>query len=443
MDNLKELLNLGPAQQLNNFFKENGREIRFVGGCVRDTLLGRPIHDIDFATNAKPEEMMSWKLMKNMTRLDIGLKHGTITFVLYCKKDTYIFEVTSLRKDVNCDGRHAEVQFIDDWREDARRRDFTINALYLDFEGHLYDYFEGLNDLQNKMLRFIEDPRKRIEEDYLRIYRYFRFKHQLGFNYCEGTLSIIKECKEGLKEISKERKWDEFVKGLMSDDPRGFVRKGVKYFLDDFLPEIKELGKCKENVLYHPEGNTLKHIYFCLWEIGLMQGSLQERIAVLFHDIGKLNEKEELASQGKYYGHEIQGPIIIREIQKRLQLPKSLLKLSKIVASNHMSFWLVKGMRPGKAYDLLQNISEGFTNNEYIEPFARCCLADKLGRKGLNKEEKSKIVKEYQDILRILLALYEHCIKYKFEDVKDGDKIEADKRRGALKQLRLNMLNQI
>ncbi len=152
-------------------FRASGTECRFVGGCVRDALLARSIADVDIATPATPDAVMALLESHQIKAIPTGVKHGTVTAVLGGKH----FEITTLRKDVSTDGRHAEVAFTDDWKEDAQRRDFTLNALYADQNGTLYDYFGGVKDARSGIVRFIGDPEARIREDVLRILRFYRF----------------------------------------------------------------------------------------------------------------------------------------------------------------------------------------------------------------------------------------------------------------------------
>ena len=146
-------------------------EVRYVGGCIRKILNNEEIDDIDLATNLKPDEVKDALKKKYINFYETGIDHGTITANINEEN----FEITSLRKDILTDGRHAKVKFSDSWREDASRRDFTINSIYSDMYGNLYDPFDGKNDLEKKIIRFIGDPEKRIKEDYLRILRYIRF----------------------------------------------------------------------------------------------------------------------------------------------------------------------------------------------------------------------------------------------------------------------------
>ena len=194
---------------LGEIFNKNEHELRVVGGAVRDLMLGKKPKDIDLATDATPKEMIGFLEQENIKVVPTGIEHGTITAVI--NKEPY--EITTLRADTETDGRKAKVNFIRNWREDARRRDLTYNAMSLDFEGRLYDYFEGMNDLQNKVSRFVGDPNERIQEDYLRILRYFRFQSKLTSPQWSGdTLDAIQKNASMLKKISVERVWQEIQK---------------------------------------------------------------------------------------------------------------------------------------------------------------------------------------------------------------------------------------
>ncbi len=186
---------------------------RIVGGAVRDCLMGRPVHDIDLATNLKPEEVIKRLEAAGFKAIPTGLSHGTVTAVV--RGET--FEITTLRKDVSTDGRRAEISFTDDWMEDAARRDFTINALSLSIDGILYDPFGGVEDCRHGKIRFVGDSQQRIKEDYLRILRLFRFQSQLGIEpISDDDLDAVRLNKDGVKSLSGERLWQELSKTLVS-----------------------------------------------------------------------------------------------------------------------------------------------------------------------------------------------------------------------------------
>ena len=192
-------------------FQTAGQDVRAVGGCVRDSLLNRPVTDVDMATPALPDEVMQLAETAGLKAIPTGLAHGTVTVV----SDRQPFEITTLRKDIETDGRHAVVAFSTDWEEDAARRDFTMNALYLDKSGRLTDFFGGVADARAGRVRFIGKPSDRIKEDYLRILRFFRFDAHYGKTPIDPeALADCKAHASGLKELSGERVQTEFLKLL-------------------------------------------------------------------------------------------------------------------------------------------------------------------------------------------------------------------------------------
>ena len=209
--------------------------VRWVGGAVRDTLLGHPVKDIDAASPLTPDEVMARLTAAGIRHVPTGLDHGTVTAVLPGGP----VEITTLRKDVSTDGRRATVAFSDDWREDAARRDFTINALYADPQtGEIFDWFDGLADLEARRVRFIGGARERICEDHLRILRYYRFHARFGATIDKEAEKACVELAPMLKGLSRERVGWELLALLALPDPVDTVRRmhesGV---LDVVLPE--------------------------------------------------------------------------------------------------------------------------------------------------------------------------------------------------------------
>jgi poly(A) polymerase len=195
--------------------------VRFVGGCVRDSLLGRPVSDIDIATTLAPETVMARLADTDVKTVPTGLSHGTVTAV----SDGVPYEVTTLRIDRETDGRHAVVVFTDDWVADAARRDFTINALSLSVDGTLYDPFGGEADLMAGRVRFVGDATQRIREDYLRLLRLFRFHAYFGRDEIDAeALAAAQDLAPGLARISAERIRGELFRLLEASDPLPAVR---------------------------------------------------------------------------------------------------------------------------------------------------------------------------------------------------------------------------
>lgn len=216
-----------------------GRPLRFVGGCVRDALLGREVKDVDAATPLLPGDVIALLTQAGLKAVPTGLAHGTVTAVAQGKG----IEITTLRSDVACDGRHAQVAFTDDWQQDAARRDFTMNALYLTPQGELFDYFDGAADARAGKVRFIGDARQRIAEDYLRILRFFRFYAHYGLGLPDEA-ALAACCAEAgqIVSLSGERIQHEMLKLLAAPAPSetlGLMRQtGV---LPQVLPEVEDL----------------------------------------------------------------------------------------------------------------------------------------------------------------------------------------------------------
>ena len=214
----------------------------FVGGCVRNYLQSKKIVDIDIATILTPDELKNKLQNSKFKVIDTGLEHGSVTVVIDHNK----FELTTLRKDLKTDGRHAEIKTIDDWKEDSKRRDFTINAIYLNKKGKIFDPQQGVSDLKNSIVKFIGDPQTRIEEDFLRIIRFLRFSIQYKSSIEHSTVQAIKLNLNGVKVLSKERVLSELLKILKLEN---FSRlTDTKELAEIFLlifPEFKYLNRFK------------------------------------------------------------------------------------------------------------------------------------------------------------------------------------------------------
>tara|TARA_B100000900_G_scaffold330959_1_gene291562 strand:+ start:1636 stop:2910 length:1275 start_codon:yes stop_codon:yes gene_type:complete len=208
---VKKLSSETSANKIFNSIKLNSSlsSIRYVGGCVRKILNNETVDDIDLATNLEPSEVCEILKKNNIKFFKTGIEHGTVTAII----DSNKFEITSLREDIETDGRHAKVKFSKDWKKDALRRDFTINSIYSDSEGNLFDPFNGKSDLKNGFVNFIGDPDQRIKEDYLRILRYLRF--YLNYSKKKHDIDVIKKIKmniHGISKLSKERLLNELKK---------------------------------------------------------------------------------------------------------------------------------------------------------------------------------------------------------------------------------------
>ena len=244
MDQLKKILQLPEVEKVFNAFSENS--IFLVGGCVRDTLMNKSVTDIDFATPCEPLEVIEILIKSKINYVDIGIKFGTVTAIINDKK----YEITSFRKDISTDGRHAEVEFSKEMESDAARRDFTVNALYADKDCKIYDFFNGQEDLKNNFLRFIGDPQARIKEDYLRIMRFFRFltSHDAQ-SLDDNLLSVLKEEVKNLSIISKERLWDEFTEILKAENPLSVLKLMQENSIFENISEGLKIEESFENLI--------------------------------------------------------------------------------------------------------------------------------------------------------------------------------------------------
>jgi len=218
-----------------------GAEVRFVGGCVRDAVAQRPVRDVDLATADTPERVIELLEQASLKAAPTGIHHGTVTAIA----DGEAFEVTTLRRDVETFGRHATVAFTDDWLADAERRDFTFNAMSCRPDGTLFDPFDGTDDLHAGRVRFVGDARARMQEDYLRLLRLFRFQAHFGRGPIDrDALAAAREFAPSLAGLSGERVRNEFLRTLEAPDPlpilRDMIRNGV---LAVILPEAGDLDR--------------------------------------------------------------------------------------------------------------------------------------------------------------------------------------------------------
>ena len=270
--NLKQITLTTPTNKIfeaiNNFSEKS--EIRYVGGCVRKVIKKENVDDIDLATNLTPLEVCQALKNKQISYYETGIEHGTITAII----DEYKYEITSLRKDVSTDGRHAEVEFSLDWKEDASRRDFTINSIYADGDGNLFDPFNGKKDLEDGYINFIGNAEKRIQEDYLRILRYLRF--YLNYSNHKHQSEIIKNIKkniDGISNISSERLIDELKKITSSN---GFLKlfkdKESLELIEIIFPQLKNIKNFKKQNSYAAE-NFLKIDFIFLIALLVIDGT--------------------------------------------------------------------------------------------------------------------------------------------------------------------------
>lgn len=309
-------------------FYENNYEAYMVGGCVRDCILGLSPKDYDITTSAKPD--ITESLFEKT--IPTGIKHGTITVVI--KNEN--FEVTTYRTEGNyLDNRRPEsVRFVSNIKEDLSRRDFTINAFAYNDRSGLVDYFNGLSDLNNKVIKAVGDPNIRFQEDALRMLRAIRFSAQLDFTIEENTLNAIKTNCDLIRNISIERIRDELCKILTSNNPtKGLILLRDTGVLKIILPEINSL------VQYTPLCNNHNRDVFehTLKVINNTESNLILRLSALFHDVGKLNTLTALPNGHHYFpGHSIESAVMTKEILHRLKFDNETINNVCAIIYDHL-----------------------------------------------------------------------------------------------------------
>jgi poly(A) polymerase len=247
-----------PVQVLLAALARGGIAARFVGGCVRDTVLGRAVKEIDIAVDKPPETVMRALEAADLRVVPTGLKHGTVTAIVKGRP----FELTTLRRDVETDGRRAVVAFTDDWLEDAKRRDFTFNAMYADPDGTIWDPFDGRADLLAGRVRFIGDPDQRIAEDHLRILRFFRFHAWFGKPPLDGAgFDACRRNAGSLSSLSAERVAKELLRLLAAPAPADALEAMVEAgALDHWLPDYAGAARLKALIAREDTPDPLRRL---------------------------------------------------------------------------------------------------------------------------------------------------------------------------------------
>lgn len=393
-DELMDLFNI-----LNSSY-----ESYFVGGAVRDMIIGYSINDYDITTLATPDEIR--KTLHMYTTIDIGGSLGTVL----ARTENFSVDITPFRIEGEYKNyrKPEEVIFSKDVRDDIKRRDFTINAIL--FNGEFIDYVGGIEDLKNKIIRAIGDPEERIREDALRILRAVRFASKYDFEIEDGLKSAIISNVSLLKNISYERIRDEFVKILLDKN----VKLGINllkelHILDFILPEIVETYDYDQNSKYH-ENNLYDHI---LNVVGYSPEVLEIRLAALLHYLGK----PSTFSMGEdgvahYYGHEVESSEIARNVLRRFKFSNEIIKNVRILIENHMTFQSVMTDRA-----LRRQIRKVGSDN--ILNLYDLMVADRL---GTMKSRSADDIFKRRD--RVVELLKEPTSKPKFLNFGGSDLIE-------------------
>lgn len=320
-----------------------GHQALLAGGCVRDSLMGRPAKDYDVATSAHPSEVM--KLFPGS--LTVGAHFG----VVVVRREGHNIEVATFRKDgAYTDGRHPESVTFTDAEEDARRRDFTVNGLFLDpLKDEVLDFVGGRADLRAGLIRAIGDPRQRIAEDHLRLLRAVRFATVLGFEIEPGTWAAVCDLAPKIASVSAERIRDEISKILIhSRRLEGFDLLVESGLMAAVLPEILKLRGCEQPPQFHPEGDVFVHTRLMLSHLP-EDSSLPLVLSVLFHDIAKpATQTVDETGRIRFNGHDKLGAEMTDAILRRLKFPNHVIEPVIEAVANHMAFINVPKMRTAR-----------------------------------------------------------------------------------------------
>jgi len=340
---MKLLENLPPellagALEVCSVLRRAGHQAVFAGGVVRDCLLRRPVSDVDIATTATPGQIES---LFQRTH-EIGREFG-VTLVLI---DERPFEVTTFRREGKYeDGRHPSSVEFTDIQDDARRRDFTINALFLDpSTGELIDLVSGREDLQASLIRSVGKPRQRFQEDKLRLLRAVRFSSQLGFDIEDSTWQAVLEMTPGIRQVSWERIRDELLKLLTSaqaaDGLRRLFESGL---MEQILPDVAKMDGVQQPPEYHPEGDVFIHTCL-LFELGAPISDPVLALAMLLHDVGK-PPTFQIADRIRFNGHAEVGAEMAAVICRQFRLPTKETQQVVELVRDHLRFIHVMEMR--------------------------------------------------------------------------------------------------
>lgn len=346
MKNKYSILEKG-AREICHILQKKGYIAYLAGGCVRDLLLKRQPIDYDIATNAKPEEV-SYLFPRSITLW----KHFGVVRVLTPDGE---YEVTTFRSDgPYLDGRHPSSVVFSSPEEDAQRRDFTINALFLDpSTNKVIDYVEGQKDIQRGIIRTVGNPYNRFSEDYLRLLRSARFSARFRFKIEEHTLKAMKELHAGIQRVSAERIRDEIVKILIEGNPYfAFLILDETKLLPEILPEVSALKGIEQDPEYHPEGDVFNHTILTLKY--LKKSSPVLAMACLLHDIGK-KQTITYSDRIRFPKHEAVGAQMAKQIMEQLKFSRSDTENVVWLIKNHMTLLQYPQMRESTRKRLFKN----------------------------------------------------------------------------------------
>ena len=327
------------CMKIFSLLNEKEDTARFVGGCVRDSIIGLKTNDIDIATKLNPEDVVKILSSESIKVVPTGIDHGTVSVF---SKD-FNFEITTLRSDISTDGRHAKVIFSDSWEEDSLRRDFTINSIYLKQNGEIYDPHNGIQHLKDRKIIFIGNPDERINEDYLRILRFFRFNAFYGNNNLKLSSDSIKACiknKNKIKKLSSERVQNEFFKILNSSDPYFIVSIMRKIEILDLLFEHKvETNIFKKLLLIEKENSFSKNHILRFASLALKNKKINSNNLQMFNFSKKERKELCLLTNQEFEIHNKLNKSDIKKILYSIDRKtlKDMAKLSWALSNNRVT----------------------------------------------------------------------------------------------------------
>ncbi len=340
--------------KLCKLLTEEGFVAYIAGGAVRDMLLKKEPQDYDIATDAKPAEILRVLKEAGIKAVGTHAKFGTV-IAIPAPKETY--EITTFRTEgPYSDGRRPDSVAFTDMDQDAKRRDFTVNGLFFDpFDQKIIDVVGGKVDVSHRVLRFIGNPEERIQEDHLRILRFVRFLHTLGFKADPESERSVKEFASLIISVSGERIRDEMNKAFSVKNPAGFIRLLDAYgLLSILLPEVKALQGVVQGKKYHSEGDAFAHTLLALKQ--LPPDTSKELIwATLMHDLGKKQTQRVHGEAVSFYKHEKYSTKLAEGIMKQFHFPKAFIKAVSFAISKHMMLHKLEEMREGKRVQLVKN----------------------------------------------------------------------------------------
>jgi tRNA nucleotidyltransferase (CCA-adding enzyme) len=401
---------------------EEGYEAYAVGGCVRDSILGRIPDDWDITTSAKPEQV---KELFSHT-IDTGIEHGTVTVML----DKEGFEVTTYRVDgMYEDHRHPkEVIFTPHLKDDLMRRDFTINAMAYNDETGIVDCFSGIEDLQKQVVRCVGEPKERFQEDALRMLRAVRFSAQLGFSIDKYTKAAIEELAKDLVNISEERIQAEFVKLLISEHPENILTAYALGITSVILPEFDDMMHTPQNNPYHDKcvGDHVVHA------MRFIESSKVLRLTMLLHDVGKPKTKStDKRGIDHFYSHGSVGEAMAKKILKRLKFDNETLKrVTRLIRwHDYRMEETSRGVRRA-----LHKAGE-----DIFEDLLKVMRADTLAKSPRGKEKKIEYLEHIENLYHGILMRKE-CVTLKDLAVTGRDLIALGMKPGKQVGEMLNFL---